>query len=101
MPKRIVFEYHEVEIALRDIIDSIVNAVNRTLEKAPPELAADILDRGITLTGGGSQLHNIDKILSKETNVAVQIAENPFDCVALGTGKALYNLNLYKEKRTK
>ena len=67
-------------------------------EKTPPELAADIMDRGIVLTGGGALLRNLDKVISKETEMPVIVAENPLDCVAIGTGKALDHIHLFKNK---
>jgi rod shape-determining protein MreB and related proteins len=75
-----------------------VDAVKNTLEKTPPELAADIMDRGIVLTGGGALLRNLDKVISEETKMPVLIAENPLDCVAIGTGKALDHIDLFKTK---
>ncbi|MNN27769.1 Rod shape-determining protein MreB [compost metagenome] len=69
-----------------------------TLEKCPPELAADIMDRGIVLTGGGAMLRNLDKLLASETGMPVIVAENPLDCVAIGTGRALDNIHLFKTK---
>ncbi|MCQ5178477.1 rod shape-determining protein, partial [Faecalibacterium prausnitzii] len=69
--------------------------VKYTLEQTPPELAADIMDRGIVLTGGGALLRNLDHVISKETEMPVLIAENPLDCVAIGTGGALENIELF------
>ncbi len=98
LPKTIEISAKEIATALRDTVESIVDAVKGTLEKTPPELAADIMDRGIVLTGGGALLQNLDKVISEETNMPVIIAENPLDCVAIGTGKALDNINLFKTK---
>jgi rod shape-determining protein MreB and related proteins len=98
LPKTIEITAQEISKALHDTIYAIVDAVKNTLEKTPPELAADIMDRGIVLTGGGALLRNIDKIIAEETNMPVLIAENPLDCVAIGTGKALDHIHLFKNK---
>ncbi|MFC0270160.1 rod shape-determining protein [Metabacillus herbersteinensis] len=98
LPKTIEITAKEIAEALRDTVYTIVDAVKNTLEKTPPELASDIMDRGIVLTGGGALLRNLDKIISEETNMPVIIAENPLDCVAIGTGKALEHIHLFKTK---
>ncbi len=89
LPKTITITSKEIATSLKDTVDSIVEAVKGTLEKTPPELAADIMDRGIVLSGGGALLKNIDKVISDETKMPVFIAENPLDSVAIGTGKSL------------
>lgn len=98
LPKTVLIRPEEVAEALKDTVDAIVESVKNTLEKTPPELSADIMDRGIVLTGGGALLRNLDKVISQETNMPVLVAENPLDCVAIGTGKALDNINLFKTK---
>ncbi|GAA0334023.1 cell shape-determining protein MreB [Bacillus carboniphilus] len=98
LPKTIEITPEEIAKALHDTVEAIVDAVKVTLEKTPPELAADIMDRGIVLTGGGALLRNMDKVISEETNMPVLIAENPLDCVAIGTGKALDHIHLFKNK---
>jgi rod shape-determining protein MreB and related proteins len=98
LPKTIEITAEEISKALHDTVYAIVDAVKNTLEKTPPELAADIMDRGIVLTGGGALLRNIDKVISEETSMPVLIAENPLDCVAIGTGKALDHIHLFKNK---
>jgi rod shape-determining protein MreB len=98
LPKTIEITAKEIGVALKDTVFAIVEAVKNTLEKTPPELAADIMDRGIVLTGGGALLRNLDKVISEETNMPVLIAENPLDCVAIGTGKALDHIQLFKNK---
>jgi rod shape-determining protein MreB and related proteins len=98
LPKTMEITAKEIATALRDTVYAIVEAVKNTLEKTPPELAADIMDRGIVLTGGGALLRNLDKVISEETNMPVIIAENPLDCVAIGTGKALDHISLFKNK---
>ncbi len=98
LPKTIKITSDEITIALQDTITNIIDAVKITLEKCPPELSSDIMDRGIVLTGGGALLKNLDKLLSKETGMPVIVAENPLDCVAIGTGRALDNIHLFKSK---
>ncbi|WP_054635060.1 rod shape-determining protein [Thalassobacillus sp. C254] len=98
LPKTISITAEEISGALQDTVNTIVENVKSTLEQTPPELAADIMDRGIVLTGGGALLRNMDKVLSEETNMPVHVAENPLDCVAIGTGKALENLHLFHSK---
>ncbi|GLI82773.1 rod shape-determining protein [Rossellomorea marisflavi] len=96
LPKTLEISAEEIGAALRDTVYTIVDAVKSTLEKTPPELAADIMDRGIVLTGGGALLRNLDKVISEETKMPVLIAEEPLDCVAIGTGKALDHIHLFK-----
>lgn len=98
LPKTIEITAKEIATALSDTVYAIVEAVKATLEKTPPELAADIMDRGIVLTGGGALLRNLDRVISEETKMPVLIAENPLDCVAIGTGKALDHIHLFKSK---
>jgi rod shape-determining protein MreB and related proteins len=98
LPKTITITAREIAEALEDTVDTIIEAVKNTLEKSPPELAADIMDRGIVLTGGGGLLRNLDRVLSDQTHMPVLVAENPLDCVALGTGRALENLHLFRSK---
>ena len=97
IPKTIVIDDQEVREALEDVVASIVNAVRIALEKTPPELSADIIDRGIILTGGGSLLKNIDKRLREETQLPVFITEDPLTSVVLGAGKMLDDLELLKK----
>ncbi|WP_026690504.1 rod shape-determining protein [Alteribacter aurantiacus] len=98
LPKTISITAAEISAALEDTVASIVQAVKDTLEQSPPELAADIMDRGIVMTGGGALLRNLDSVLSEETNMPVLVAEEPLDCVAIGTGRALENLHLFRSK---
>ena len=79
----------EVREALADSVMIVVDAIKDTLEKTPPELAADIIDRGIMLTGGGALLRGLDKLVAQETGIPVHVAERPLDCVVEGTGKSL------------
>ena len=89
LPKNITISSEEVREAMEDPINIIVEAVKTTLEKTPPELSADIIERGITLTGGGALLRGIDELISRETGMTVNIADNPLDCVVEGTAKRL------------
>ncbi len=89
LPKNVVITAAEVREAMSDTISSIVDAIRSTLEKTPPELAADIIDSGITLTGGGALLRGLADLISAETDMPVTIADNPLDCVVLGTAKRL------------
>ena len=98
LPKTITVTSGEISNALSDTVETIIEAVKDTLEQSPPELAADIMDRGIVLTGGGALLKNLDKVLSEETNMPVIVAEDPLDCVAIGTGRALENIHLFRTK---
>jgi rod shape-determining protein MreB len=89
LPKIITVSSEEIREALREPVTAIIDAIKSTLEKTPPELAADVMDKGIMLTGGGALLNGLDKLINRETHMPVHIAENPLDCVALGAGKAL------------
>lgn len=89
LPKNIDISSTEILEALKEPVNAIVDAIKLTLEKTPPELAADIMDRGIMLTGGGALLSGLDKLISEETGMPVNIADKPLDCVALGAGKVL------------
>jgi rod shape-determining protein MreB len=96
LPRTLEVDSNEIREALKETVDMILEAIKNTLEKTPPELAADIVERGIVLTGGGCLLKGLDKYLSKETGVPVFRAENPLICVALGTGRYLEELNRIK-----
>jgi len=99
LPKVVEISDDEILDALRDTIQSIVELVIRTLEQAPPELASDIFERGIVLTGGGSMLRDIDKILSVETKIPVFTAESPLECVVNGTAEILKKVHLLKHTK--
>ncbi|WP_419959126.1 rod shape-determining protein [Psychrobacillus sp. BM2] len=101
LPKTIEITSKEISNALRESISSIIDGVKKTLEQTPPELSADVMERGIMLTGGGALLKNLDKVISDQTNMPVFIAEDPLDCVAIGTGKALDHMNILKRQQTK
>jgi rod shape-determining protein MreB len=89
VPKEIVIDQLQVAEALAEPVGAIVEGVKLALEQTPPELAADIVDKGIVLTGGGALLHNLDKVLRNATGLPVTIAEEPLTCVALGSGRSL------------
>jgi len=97
VPKTITITSKEVQEAIKEPVDLIVQAIKQVLEATPPELAADLVDRGIMLTGGGALLKNLDKLISQETGLNVSVAEDPLLCVALGAGKALDNLDKLKD----
>ncbi len=96
LPKTITITAKEIAICLKDTVEDIIEAVKGTLEKTPPELAADIMDRGIVLSGGGSLLRNLDQVISDETKMPVFVTENPLDSVAIGTGKSLEHIQHFK-----
>lgn len=100
LPKTLTITSDEITEALADTVSAIVDAVKITLEKSPPELSADIMDRGIVLTGGGALLKNLDELLKKETGMPVMVADNALDCVAVGTGLALEHMDLFRTKTT-
>ena len=97
LPKTIIITSQEVRTALSEPISAIIDAIKYTLEKTPPELSSDVMDRGIMLTGGGALIRGLDKIISEETGITVLIAENPLDCVALGTGKGLSEIDTLRK----
>ena len=82
--------------AMEESINEIVDIIKTTLEKTPPELASDIMEKGIVLAGGGALIQNLDKLLSKKTGMPVYIATDPLDCVVKGTGKTLEDLDRLK-----
>lgn len=92
LPKNVTISSTQIEEAMKESIGKIVDIVKQTLEKTPPELAADIMEKGIVLAGGGALIKNLDKLLSIETGMPVYIAEDPLDCVVRGAGKTLENI---------
>ncbi|MBC1401277.1 rod shape-determining protein [Listeria booriae] len=99
LPKTVTVTSDEIELALRESVNVIVQAAKQVLEQTPPELSADIIDRGIIMTGGGSLLHGLDELLAEELKVPVLLAENPLDAVAIGTGILLENARTKKSWR--
>ncbi len=97
VPKTILLRTDEVREAIAEPVEAIVEAVKHTLEKAPPELAADIVDRGIVLAGGGALLRNLPLLLRERTGLPVMVADDPLDCVVLGAGKALDELETFSQ----
>jgi rod shape-determining protein MreB and related proteins len=97
IPKTLTIDSEEVRLAISEQIDTIIEVVKMALEQTPPELAADIVDRGIFLTGGGALLKNLDILLREETGLPITIAEDPLSAVVLGSGKTLENIELLKE----
>jgi len=97
IPKTLEIGAQEIREALSEPINAIVEAVRISLERTPPELAADIVDKGIVLAGGGALLRNLDQLLREETGLPVVIAEDPLSCVVLGSGKVLDELDLLKQ----
>ena len=100
VPKTITITDEEIREALAEVVHVIAEAVHVALEKTPPELSADIVDRGIVLTGGGSLLKNLDKRLREETGLPVAMAESPLSCVVLGAGKMLSDFDLLRKIST-
>ncbi len=99
LPRVITIHSSEIEGALKESIAMIVTAAKNVLEKTPPELSADIIDRGVILTGGGAMLHGMEKLLAEELKVPVTVSETPMDCVALGTGIMLNNIDRLSRRR--
>jgi rod shape-determining protein MreB len=97
IPKTLTIDSEEVRLAISEQIDTIIDAVKVALEQTPPELAADIVDRGIFLTGGGALLKNLDVLLREETGLPINIAEDPLSAVVMGSGMILENIELLKE----
>ncbi len=96
IPRTLTLDDSEVREALSDCVGTLLNAIRVALERTPPELSADISDRGIVITGGGALLKNLDKRIRDETGLPVTVAENPLTCVVLGTGKMLYDFDLLR-----
>jgi rod shape-determining protein MreB and related proteins len=96
LPKNLTISSAEIIEALKEPINAIIDSIKYTLEKTPPELASDIMDRGIMLAGGGALLSGLDKLIKEETGMPVFVAENPLDCVAIGAGKVLDEIETLK-----
>jgi rod shape-determining protein MreB len=96
VPKEIEINQRQVAESLSEVVSAIIDGVKTALENTAPELSADIVDRGIVMTGGGSLLTNLDLVLAEATGVPVFIAENPLNCVVLGTGRTLEEMKILK-----
>ena len=96
VPRTLEVNSEEIREAIMEPINAIVEAVKVTLERTPPELSADIYDKGIVLTGGGALLRNLDILLREETGLPVIIADDPLSCVVIGSGRALDRLDLFR-----
>lgn len=99
LPQTIQVSAVDIAEAIKEVVDGIVSAVRETLEETPPEISADVIDHGIVLTGGGALLKNISDAIADETEVPVFVANDPLDCVALGTGESIKHIDIYKKKR--
>lgn len=97
LPKVLTVSSWEIEEALAEPVTAILDTIKITLERTPPELAADIMEKGIVMSGGGALLKGLDKLIAEETGMPVYLAENPLDCVVLGAGKALSAIELLKK----
>jgi rod shape-determining protein MreB len=97
IPKILAIDSEEIRIAISEQIDAIVETVKIALEQTPPELAADIVDRGIVLTGGGALLKNLDKLLMEESGLPITVTEDPLSTVALGSGEAIDSMDILKQ----
>ena len=101
LPRMITLSSREVASAIMPVLNQIINCVKSALEDTPPELAADIIDKGIIMAGGTSTLRNLDKLMTQVTGVVCHVAEDPLLCVVRGTGVALENIELYKRSVSK
>ena len=97
LPKTLTIDANQMQEALTEPVAGIIDAVRGSLERTPPELSADIMDRGIVMTGGASLLRNLDRLLSKETGMPVYVSDSALSCVALGTGRAVEHVDIYKK----
>jgi len=96
LPKEVVVTSYEVTDAIQDELENIIQAIKLVLQETPPELSADVIDKGIVISGGGALLPNMDKLVSKVTSVPCSVAENPLQCVIRGLGVAIENFDIYK-----
>ena len=98
LPKTLEIHAEDIAVAIHDVVENIILSVREVLEETPPEISADVIDHGIVLTSGGALLKNIAEVISAEAEVPVFIANDPLDCVSIGTGETLKNINVYKRK---
>ncbi|MCT6891145.1 MAG: rod shape-determining protein, partial [Lactobacillus sp.] len=99
LPKSVDVKAVDVAHAIQDVVQDIIVAIKETLEQTSPEIAADVIDHGIVLTGGGALLKNLPEVISEATKVPVFIAQDPLDCVAVGTGESLKNIEVMRKNR--
>jgi rod shape-determining protein MreB len=97
LPKTLEVSSREISLAMKEPINNILESIKSTLEKTPPELASDVMEQGIMLTGGGALLNGLDSLIAEETGMPVHIADRALDCVAIGTGKALESIEVLKK----
>jgi rod shape-determining protein MreB len=97
IPKILAIDSEEIRMSISEQIDAIVETVKIALEQTPPELAADIVDRGIVLTGGGALLKNLDKLLMEESGLPITVAEDPLSTVAIGSGRAIDSIDILRQ----
>jgi len=97
LPKTVAISGRQIHQAILEPVEAIVAGVKEVLEKTPPELASDIINKGIVMTGGGAMLHGLDELIQEETGLPVHLADEPISCVAIGTGKALQMLDVLKD----
>ncbi|WP_027107630.1 rod shape-determining protein [Lacticigenium naphthae] len=98
LPKTIEISAVDIAIAIQEVIEGIISAVKETLEETSPEISADVIDRGIVLTGGGALLKNLTDVLANDSEVPVFVASDPLNCVAIGTGEALKHIEIYRKQ---
>ena len=96
LPKNITVASQEITQAMQEPLAGILGAIRAVLERTPPELSSDVVDRGIVLSGGGAQLRNLDRLIAQEIGIPCAVAENPMECVAVGAGIALEHLDLIR-----
>jgi rod shape-determining protein MreB and related proteins len=97
LPRTVTVRTNEIVDAIADPISAVTEAVKTVLEQTPPELSSDVMDKGMVMTGGGSMLRNIDKLLTSVTGVPCHVAEHPLNCVAIGTGRAMENFDVMRD----
>ena len=98
LPKTIEIKAEDVATAIQEVVEEIITAIKETLEETSPEIAADVIDHGIVLTGGGAQLRHLPEVIAEATKVPVFVASEPLDCVAIGTGESLKSIDVMKKK---
>ena len=97
LPQTVEIKPEDVAKAIQEVVQAIITAIKETLEETSPEIAADVIDHGIVLTGGGAQLRHLPEVISEATKVPVFVASEPLDCVAIGTGESLKNIDVMKK----